>query len=685
MDLTSNILGIVGLLLLGCALSVATYRRRRACAWLSFAFIAVPSVWLIALAASVIVGSRAAVPGGSIFHFPILNSDVVVACDPLSAIFLAIIGVLALLSSLYSVGYITDRHYEKESLLRYYPFFFFFLVGMIGVTVAWDLFFFLLCWEVMTLASYFLVVFEGENRVSLRAGFKYFVITHIGTACLIAAFLILRHWGGTFAFAGARQALGSLEGSRPLLLHAVLFLLFIGFGTKAAIFPLGDWLPDAHPAAPSPISCLLAGVMIKLGVYGILRLFLALAPPSHAITIWGGIIAFFGALSLFVGTMEALAQHDSKRLLAFHSMGQMGYIWLGVGIGLAFLRISPALSAAGFIAGIFHVVNHACFKGLLFLNAGSALIRAGTRELDRLGGLSRLMPLTALTAVIASFAISGVPPLNGFASKWLLYQTSLFAGLQLPAFLLFGMAALFISAVTLASFIKFLATIFFGQPSAHVSEKIEKGEVREVPATMTIAQVALAVSCVALGVFPALAMGPAHRALNLIRPNLFPSYAALFSGPIGIHLNIGEGVTGTLNPFAILIAFAICTLIPIVIYRSARGKERVVEPWACGELHRPDEIRVPAAGFYLTFRALASPVVGRAKAAGFYPRWPRFHARWLRGLRVAFDFDYVYRTIVAVLMRTFGWVSRAHVGYPQVYVLWMAVGLVLAVVLLYTL
>jgi hydrogenase-4 component B len=647
--------------------------------------IAIPSIWLIALAISVIAGGHAAVPGAPIFHFPILNSDMVVACDPLSAIFLAIIGVLALLSSLYSIGYITDRHYERESLLRYYPFFFLFLVGMIGVTVAWDLFFFLLCWEVMTLASYFLVVFEGENRVSLRAGFKYFVITHIGTACLIAAFLILRHWGGSFAFAGARQAFGALEGGRPLLLHAVLLLLFIGFGTKAAIFPLGDWLPDAHPAAPSPISCLLSGVMIKLGVYGILRLFFALAPPSHAITIWGGIIAFFGALSLFVGTMEALAQHDSKRLLAFHSMGQMGYIFLGIGIGIAFLRISPALSAAGFIGGIFHLINHACFKGLLFLNAGSALIRAGTRELDRLGGLSRLMPLTAVTAVIASFAIAGVPPLNGFASKWLLYQTSLFAGLQLPAFLLFGLAALFISAVTLASFVKFLATIFFGQPSAHAAERIAAGDVREVPATMAVSQVTLAVACVGLGIFPALAIGPAHRAINAIRPNLFPSYAALFTGRIGIHLNLGEGVTGVFNPLAILIAFGICLLIPIAIYRSARARERVVEPWSCGEVHRPDEIRVPAAGFYSTFRALASPVVGHAKATGFYPRWPHIHARWLRGLRRAFDFDYVYRSIVAALMRTFGWVSRSHVGYPQVYVLWMAAGLLIAVVLLYAL
>jgi hydrogenase-4 component B len=683
-DLTASILGIIGLLLVGSVISAMMARARRACAWTSFIVTAVAMVWLIMLAMERLLSPSAAAPV-SLLHLPILNSDFAIGIDGLSAIFLALIGTLGLLSALYSIGYITDRHYERESLVRYYPFFFFFLIGMIGVTVAWDLFLFLICWEVMTLASYVLVVFEGANRVSLRAGFKYFVITHIGTACLIAAFLVLRHWGGSFGFDRARQALGAIEESRPLLIHAVLLLMFIGFGTKSAIFPLGDWLPDAHPAAPSPISCLLSGVMIKLGVYGLLRMFVAIAPPAHAITIWGGIIAFFGALSLFVGTMEALTQHDSKRLLAFHSMGQMGYIFLGIGIGMAFLRVSPAISAVGFIGGIFHLINHACFKGLLFLNAGSALIRAGTRELDHLGGLAHRMPITAVTAVIASFAIAGIPPLNGFASKWLLYQTSLFAGLELPIYLLFGIVALFISAVTLASFVKFLGTIYFGQPSANVTARIARGEIREVPATMVWPQAVLAAGCVILGIFPAFAMGAAHRAIVAMRPHLFPAFGLLFSSPPGIQLNLGEGVVGSFNPVLFLAVFAGCTLIPIMIYRSSRAGVRQVEPWVCGEIHRPEEIRVPAIGFYLTFRTLVAPVVGRARATGFYPRWPRPRAAWLRGLRRAFDFDFIYRSIVSALMKSFEWVSRSHVGYPQVYVLWMAAGLVIAAVLLYTL
>jgi hydrogenase-4 component B len=684
MDMTGGIMGVLILLLLGAIASTLLAPRRRACAWISFVWIAAAALWIAGIAIQALTGPGGT-PGTALFTIPVLNTALVFGVDPLSAIFLLVIALLAIVSSLYSVGYITHPHYGRESLTRYYPFLFVFLMGMIGVVVSWDLFLFLVFWEVMTLTSYFLVVFETDNPTSLKAGFKYFVMTHIATACLIAAFLVLRLRGGSFGFDAGRVALLSLEGTRPLLLHGVLAMMFIGFGTKAAIFPLGDWLPDAHPAAPSPISCLLSGVMIKLGVYGLLRIFFWMAPSAHTYTVWGGIIALFGALSLFVGTMEALAQHDSKRLLAFHSMGQMGYIFLGIGIGIAFLRVSPALSAAGFIGGLYHLVNHACFKGLLFLNAGSALIRGGSREIDRLGGLAKYMPLTAATAIIASFAIAGVPPLNGFGSKWLIYQAALFSGLQSPVYLLYGVAALFISAVTLASFVKFLGAIFYGQPSTNVTRRAAEG-LAEVPGTMGTAQVILAVACVVFGLFPWLVVGASHRAIAAARPEFFPPFATLFSGrPMGININVGEGVTGSWNAIPILLAFAACFLIPLFIYRSAKSKVRTVATWNCGEEHRPDEIRHLAGGYYGTFRSLMAPVVGRMRASGFYPRWPRLRARGLGAIRPVFDFDFVYRSVVGALMKAFDWFSHVQVGYPQVYVLWMAAGLVVAMVLLFTL
>jgi len=684
-DTTNGLIWVMALLLAGTAISALISRWRRLVGWVSFAFVLAASILVLCLSAFAWLG-KASFPGKVLFHIPILNSNLVFGIDGISALFLAVIAVLGSLSALYSVGYIAHPYYGGESLARYYPFMLLFILGMIGVVVSWDLFMFLIFWELMTLASYFLVIFEKEKRVNLRAGFKYFVMTHIGTACLIAAFIILRLVGGSFGFDDSREAMEALGGSRPGLFSTVLLLMFIGFGTKAAIFPLGDWLPDAHPAAPSAISALLSGVMIKMGVYGILRCFLWMGPSSHSLAIWGGIIAFFGALSLFICTMEALVQRDSKRLLAFSSIGQMGYIFLGIGIGIAFLRISPALSAAGFIGGLYHLLNHASFKGLLFLNAGSALISAGTRDLDRLGGLYKFMPLTTFTALIASFSIAGVPPLNGFGSKWLLYQVSLFCGLQAPIYMAYGIAAIFISAVTLAYSIKFLGAIFFGQPSANITGLLRKGPMEDVPTTMRVAQMALALVCIGFGIIPMIPISAAHYAISTAKPGFFPGLNMLFSGSfLGLSLNLGEGITGIWNPVVMAIAFAICFLIPLGIYMGARGTVRVVEPWVCGEVHDLDEIRYKAAGFYLTFRTLSAPRLGGLKAMGFYPRWPIPRAGWLRALRYIFNFDYLYYAFVKGLMKLFDWFSLVHVGYPQVYVLWMAVGLAIAILLLYLL
>ena len=203
---------------------------------------------------------------------------------------------------------------------------------------------------------------------------------------------------------------------------------------------------------------------------------------------------------------------------------------------------------------------------------------------------------------------------------------------------------------------------------------------------MGVAQVILAVACIVLGVVPWLVLHAAHRAIAAARPELFPPFATLFSGrPMGININVGEGTTGNWNAIPILLAFAACMLLPLLIYRSARSKVRTVSPWSCGEEHRPDEIRHTASGYYGTFRALTAPVLGKWRATGFYPRWPRLRALGLGAIRPVFDFDYVYRGVVGALMKGFGWFSHVQVGYPQVYVLWMAAGLVVAMVLLFTL
>ena len=271
----------------------------------------------------------------------------------------------------------------------------------------------------MSLASFFLVMFDDEKESVRRAGWIYLVAMHLGTAFLLAMFLLL---GQERRLAGFRAALG-----RARRRSGVLFLLaVVGFGTKAGFIPLHVWLPEAHPAAPSHVSAVMSGVMIKTGIYGLLRMLTLLGPPPAW---WGWTLLGIGVVSGVLGVLFALAQHDLKRLLAYHSVENIGIIALGLGVGLLGISYgNPTMAALGFAGGLLHVVNHAVFKSLLFLGAGSVLHATGTGEIDRLGGLLKRMPVTGATFLVGAAAISGLPPLNGFVSEFLIYLGAL-AGL----------------------------------------------------------------------------------------------------------------------------------------------------------------------------------------------------------------------------------------------------------------
>ena len=260
---------------------------------------------------------------------------------------------------------------------------------------------------------------------------------------------------------------------------------------------MGDWLPDAHPVAPSGMSATLSGALVKLGIYGLVRLFCSFLVVSPSLRMWGIILALAGTGSLFVGTLTALRQTDTKRLMAFHTIGQIGYICLGLGVGAYCLHMYPALASIALAGAIFHAVNHACFKSCLFLGAGSVLYRTGKRDMDKLGGLAGFMPYTTGTTAIASLSIAGVPPFNGFASKWLIVAGCLLAGMRFPLFLVLGLVALFISLATLASFLKVLGSVFLGKADENLG-------IEEVPISMIVPQVVLAALCVLLGIFPQL-------------------------------------------------------------------------------------------------------------------------------------------------------------------------------------
>jgi hydrogenase-4 component B len=663
-------MGTFGVLVAGAALTALVARQRAVCSYLALIIVTIASGGMFAVAARVWSTGPGQTAAPLLTIAP-LGASLAFRVDELSALFLTIVSVIAFCVALYSVRYL--EIYSDQSLTRYYPVLLVFLAGILGVVTVSDLFFFFVFWELMTLASYFLVIFEKEKPANMRAGLKYFIITHVATACMFGAAIALWSYTSSFSFDSVRQVMGELLARKPVLLHLVLGLFFIGFATKAGVLPFGDWLPDAYPAAPSSGSALFAGTMTKLGIYGLLRIFADMLPLSSATSAWGAVIAVFGGASVFVGTITALSQDDSKRLLSFHVIGQVGYMLLGIGTGLYFLPTRPALGALAMLAGVFHVVNHVCYKSLLFLNAGAVLYRTGTRELNRLGGLAALMPLTGATAVIASMSIAGVPPFSGFASKWLIYQSTIVGGMQFPLFIVLGLVAMFISLVTLASFLKFLGAVFYGKLPA----TIDASSVREVPGLMQVPQVILAVLCVLFGVLPVLPTLYIFRAVSAVAHGAaVPAYQQLLgSSPIALSFTPGMAATGVWSPLVVLAAFAALLLVSYGLMRLGGAPVREVECWYCGEEHADELVRFRATGLYGPFKHAFDRL---------YPRVRLPRIAFPRRLERAFDLDsWLYSPFIRAGGRLAERLSRTHSGIPQIYMLWQVVGVILVLALLF--
>jgi hydrogenase-4 component B len=647
----------MAILAAGAAASLLVARSRKASGWVSFVFVLAASAVFWRVAVNLFTLEREA--DVSWLELGLLGARLTIGPDPLSALFLVIVATLAPLSTLFSIDYMTMRHYQSDSVAKFYPVLLVFFISMVGVLIVSDFLFFLVFWELMTLSSFFLVIYERENPVSQRAGLKYFIITHVATLCMVAAALVIWTTSESFDFTAMRDTLGSLLTEQPALGHLVILLLALGFATKAGVLPMGDWLPDAHPVAPSGMSAVLSGALVKLGIYGLLRLFLTLVPVSEEVQVWGMVIAFFGTASSLVGNITALGQIDSKRLMAFSTIGQIGYICLGLGVGIYCLPDQPVLATLGFMGCLFHTVNHACFKSCLFLGAGSVLYRTGEKRMDQLGGLGQSMPITAGTSIIASLSIAGIPPLNGFASKWLILVTCLVVGLSSPFFLVLGLIGLVVSLASLAAFLKVLGSVFFGIPRPDLS-------VREVPISMVAPQVVLAAFCVLIGAFPWFVLRIVHGALASLPSISVPSLTALMGGTSGMILLInGEGVA-FFNPIIVLLGLFFLSLLGFAIQRSASAEVRQVPVWACGEEHSAELLRYRASSFYLPFKRAFE---------GLYPDFtlkaPAFPA-WLRR---AFELDgWLYNPVVRWVDRLVVKVSASHSGIPQVYLLWTVIG-----------
>lgn len=657
------LLAAFALLLLGALASLVLARRRHLCGWVSSAFVGVAAVFLWVAAIGGFVSPQ---PAQSLVSIPSVGGALIVRVDALSAVFLAITATVGFLTTLFSVRYM-DR-FEGNTLAKFFPVLQVLFAAIVGVVVTADFLFFLAFWELMTLASFFLVTFDRENPAAQRAGLKYFVVNQAAALGMLAAALLLWRSAGSFAFPALRSALGALLTGSPVLANVILLLFFLGFTTKAGVLPMGSWLPDAYPAAPSGATAAFGGAMTKLGIYGLLRVFLDLLPLSQATTVWGAIIAATGVATLFVGTLSALLQDDAKRLMSFHAIGQVGYMLLGIGMGLALLRVHPALAALGLMAGLFHLVNNAVYKTGLFLSAGAVEYRIGTCSLAKAGGgLAGPMAITAACAMAASLAIAGVPPLNGFASKWLIYATGIL-GSQVAWLLPLGaVVAMFISLATLASFLKYMGGTFLGQPPA--------GDVREVPASMLIPQGVLALLCLAFGLLPLVPLAAVYRAVaGLASAGNLPALAALLgSGPDLVLSSAGLPLGGW-APLAAGLGLVVLTGgCYYALQRAGGAVRREVPVWTCGELEEPATVRYAPASFYRPFKE------------AFHDIYPTVHVRapaFPLVLRKLLEPDrWLYLPLAHGAERAARGVSRTHVGLLQVYLLWTILG-ALAVLLL---
>ncbi|OOH82124.1 hydrogenase 4 subunit B [Leptospirillum ferriphilum] len=425
-----------------------------------------------------------------------------VALDPLSGFFLAVLGLVSVPVLLSSIGFFRGDSVRKiRWILFWLPLF---LGTMAGVLLADDVLTFLVFWEGMALSSFFLVVTDIEDEGVRKAGFLYLLMAQIGTGLILLSFFLLAKGsspdGGLFSL--AFEDLSRLPVS-PGIAGWVFFLSFAGFGAKAGIVPLHVWLPEAHPVAPSPVSALLSGLMLKIALYGLIRVDLGLLGLSHLQPLMGVAVLAFGSLSALFGVLHALVQHDPKRLLAYHSIENIGIILIGFGLFLIFRTTGhPVPAAIAFSASLFHVLNHALFKSLLFLGAGTILKKTGTHNLNDLGGLFRTMPATSFLFLVGALAISGLPPLNGFLSEWLTFQAALFAPslstffFQSAAVLSAALLALS-SALTAMCFVKVTGVSFLGQ-----ARSVKASLAGEQWGSELSGMALLALGCLGAGLFP---------------------------------------------------------------------------------------------------------------------------------------------------------------------------------------
>jgi hydrogenase-4 component B len=520
--------------------------------------------------------------------------------DPLSGFFFIVVGIVVGATSLFAPGYLREFSHKKteESPVALGVFTGLFIFGMLLVLLADDAFAFMVAWELMSVSSYFLVAHQHRHAANRRAAFLYLLMAHVGGLSILLGYGVLAGFAGSFTFDAMRATDFSATWA-----SIAFALAFFGFGMKAGMVPVHAWLPEAHPVAPSHISALMSGVMLKVAIYGLIRFTYDLLGDIQ--WQWGMAMLLIGAASTLLGVLYAILKNNLKRLLAYSSIENVGIILTGLGLSLIFLGTNnEVLGVLGLIAALFHILGHALFKSLLFFGAGAIAHATHEYDLNNMGGLIKRMPQTAVLFLIGCLAIAGLPPLNGFVSEWLTFQAALQApALEsgvLRAIIPITAAILALSAaLAAATFVKVFGVAFLGQPRSR-----RVGHAREVDIGMRLAMGLLALLCVVFGMFPSLVIDAIDAVPQLLIGQGPPS--ATTQGWLWLT-PISPTVASYSAPL-VMVGVILAGCFTFLFLHTKKTKTRSAYPWDCGFGSLNSRMQYTGTSFSMPIQRVFKPV-----------------------------------------------------------------------------
>lgn len=652
--MTMNPMNLAGsavwLLLAMAVLAMFLHRNQHLLVIASFSVSAASS--LVATAAGVwVVGSN--ITSQAIMSIGLPDLPFHLRLDPLAGFFMTVVGLLSFIVSVYSLGYVKGIALQR-TITRMVIFYALFLAGMFMVILADDALFFLVSWEVMAAASYFLVFFEDERVENRRAAFLYMVVAHVGAIAILLSFGVMSGLATGFEGFHGYTFDAMREAQFPAAWATAAFLLaFFGFGAKAGVIPLHVWLPEAHPVAPSNVSALMSGVMLKTAIYGIVRVTFDLIRVFP--WWWGTAVLVFGLISAVMGVLYALMQHDLKRLLAYHSVENIGIILIGIGLAMIFRSFNlPLLAALALTAGLYHTLNHAIFKGLLFMGAGSVLHATGERNMEEMGGLIHHMPWTAALFLVGCIAISGLPPFNGFVSEWLTFQAFLLSP-SLPSPLMkllipMGAALLALTAALAAAcFVKAFGVTFLGHWRGHHTLHIH-----EADWFMRVGMIMAAALCLCFGILPTLVIDW----MDNVPEQLVGTRIGTTAGAFGwMWLTpVAQERASYSGPLVFLVTLSVIVIAYLLLHVRA-GSIKRVPLWDCGFAKVTPRMQYTATAFSMPIRRIFGFLFSIREQVRLNPQAPHraFPLRMHYYLRVRDRFWYwLYKPIVDISF----WISR---------------------------